>query len=115
MVASYVGVQLWAAVVREARSADAADVLPLLRDRSVKAPGGLVYLDNTNHVWLPSLVGHIGRNNKIDIVWQSSHPIQPIPFPRGKTRLEWAAVLDDLHRQWNGRWQNSAATAEAVQ
>ncbi len=107
MVASYFGVKLWASAVVVGRSPLASDALAHLPDRSFAAPAGLVYLDHSNHAWLPSMIGKIGPAGDVSIVWQSASPIRPVPFPFGKTNQEWTYLLDGLQAEWNGQWQNS--------
>jgi urea transport system substrate-binding protein len=50
-------------------------------------------------------------DGQFDIVWSSSKPVRPIPFPIFRTRSEWETMLENLHRSWGGRWVNPAAGA----
>ncbi|MFT4589773.1 MAG: urea transport system substrate-binding protein [Limisphaerales bacterium] len=104
--ASYFGVHLWAAAVEQAGSINPKAIREALPDQSVRAPGGMVYIDpETLHTWKIARLGRIRDDGQFDIVWDSGTPVRPIPFPEHRTRKEWEAMLESLYQGWGGQWQ----------
>lgn len=105
MEAAYFGVLLWAQAVREAGSAEAADIRAAVGDQSRLAPGGLVYIDRaTRHTWKFVRIGKIRPDGQFDIVWNSGVPVRPVPFPLYRHRSEWDEFLEGLYKEWGGQW-----------
>jgi urea transport system substrate-binding protein len=105
MEAAYFGVKLWAKAVEEAGSADYADYHATLMGQSMRAPGGIVYIDPaTQHTWRTVLIGRVTGSGSFDVVWSSGQPIRPTPFPGLRPRQDWLDFLDQLRRGWGGRW-----------
>lgn len=105
--AAYFGVYLWAQAVRDASTPIVSTVRLALRDQSLRAPSGIVSVDpQTNHIWKPVHIGQIRADGQFDIVWTSTNPIRPVPYPLYRTETEWALFLDDLYRSWGQSWAN---------
>ena len=106
--AAYVAVKLWAQAVEAAGTVDVGAVRRAIVDRSFRGPGGMVYVDGENrHAWKTVRIGRIRADGQFDIVWDSARPVQPEPFPAGRTKAQWKAFLEDLYRQWGSRWYNA--------
>lgn len=111
MEAAYFGVKLWAKAVEEAGSADYADYHATLMGQSMRAPGGIVYIDPaTQHTWRTVLIGRVTKSGSFDVVWSSGQPIRPTPFPGLRPRQDWLDFLDGLRRGWGGRWAAPSPT-----
>lgn len=105
MEAAYFGVMLWAKAVEEAGSTDYADYHSTLMGQSMRAPGGIVYIDpTTQHTWRTVLIGRVNDRGSFDIVWTSGRPIRPTPFPAFLPRKDWLAFLDGLYAGWGNHW-----------
>jgi len=105
MEAAYFGVSLWAAAVEAAGSAGVAAVRKTIGAQGLTAPEGIVYVDpRTQHTWRAVRIGRIRSDGQFDIRWSSEHAVQPVPFPVSRTRSDWEAFLESLHRRWNGHW-----------
>ena len=84
--ASYFGVQMWADAVRTAGTEQPAAVREALKNRTYRAPGGIVYIDgDTQHTWKTILIGKILGDGQFDVVWSSNRPVRPIPYPDTRT------------------------------
>jgi urea transport system substrate-binding protein len=109
MEAAYFGVHLWAQAVRRAGKADAASVLKAIGKQSFAAPEGIVYVDDkTKHTWKSARVGKIRQDGQFEIVWDSKHPVRPVPYPLYKTKAEWDDFLNSLYEGWGKRWANAS-------
>jgi urea transport system substrate-binding protein len=108
--AAYVGVHLWAAAVRDADSHAVSAVRERIARQSLHAPEGVVYVDPENrHTWKTVRIGRINERGQFDIVWSSTRPVRPVPYPIFRTREEWDAQLAALHAGWGGSWANPGA------
>jgi len=108
MEAAYFGVFLWAQAVTESGSTKVAEYRAALADQSFAAPEGLVYIDNrNNHTWKTVRIGKIRRDGQFNIVWKSDKPVQPVPYPATRSRMEWEAFLTKLYQGWGRKWANS--------
>jgi urea transport system substrate-binding protein len=106
--ASYNSVKLWAQAVREAGTTDVRQVRNALRQQSLNAPEGIIVVDPaTQHTWRPVSIGRIRPDGQFDIVWTSRTAVRPVPFPISRSRQEWEAFVDKLHRDWGGQWENT--------
>jgi len=104
--ASYFGVQLWAQAVKKAQSTAITHVKKALRNQSINAPEGVVYLDEKQlHAWRTIRIGQIGHDGQFNIVWNSGKPIAPRPYPIYKTKTEWDRFLLTLYNNWGQRWE----------
>ncbi len=107
MDAAYAAVNLWAGAVRTAESAAPGEVLRVIGGQGFHSPEGLVYVDgDTQHTWKSARIGRVRADGQFDVVWASDKPVRPMPFPVFRTRVEWEQLLDDLHRDWDGKWTN---------
>jgi urea transport system substrate-binding protein len=106
MEAAYTSVYLWAQAVEAAGVVEVAAIRSAMRNQSYDGPGGTVRIDPSNlHTWRAY---HLGRfeADGIQIVDGSESLIQPEPFPTSRTRAEWEAFLESLHKRWGGSWVN---------
>ncbi len=107
MEAAYISVHLWAQTVGEIGTVDVIDVRRALGNQSFDAPEGLVYVDPTNlHIWKTVRIGRIRSNGQFEIVWDSNKPVQPLPYPRTRSKSEWNRFLQDLYESWGQTWEN---------
>lgn len=108
MVSAYDGVMLWAQAADEAGTGDPNVVATRLDRQSLDAPEGIITIDpDSRIVWRPFCLGKIRSDGQFDLAWSISKPIQPITFPNTRSKAQWQALLDDLKRQWGGRWSSS--------
>lgn len=108
MEAAYIAVHLWAQAVLEAETENVNEVRRALGNQSFDAPGGLVYVDPTNHhIWKTVRIGEIKGGGQFEIVWDSEKPIQPVPFPGTRTESDWNEFLAGLYDGWDQAWANS--------
>ncbi len=108
--ASYVGVHLWAEAVTAAASEQPAAVRAAVVDRTVRGPGGMIYIDAENHhAWKTVRIGRVLPSRQFEIVWSSDRPIRPEPYPAVRSREEWDRFLKGLFDGWKGNWANPVA------
>ena len=92
MEASYIGVKLWADVVRSQGSTDLVLVKIMLAQQTLHAPEGIVAVDyDTRHLWKKAYIGKARADGQFEIVWQSDTAVHPAPFPFYRSRSEWLA------------------------
>lgn len=107
IVAAYDSVHLWAQAVREAGTTDVRQVRNAMRHQSLAAPEGIIAVDpDTQHTWRPVFIGRARPDGQFDIVWSSRGAVRPAPFPISRSPSEWRRFVEDLSRQWGGRWVN---------
>jgi len=103
--AAYVGVHLWAAAAAAAGSPEPAAVRAAVSDRSIRGPGGMIYIDPENrHAWKTVRIGRIRPDGQFQVVWSSEYPIRPVPYPPQRSVQAWEDLLKQLHTAWGGRW-----------
>jgi len=103
--AAYVGVHLWAAAASAAGSPEPAAVRAAVADRSIRGPGGMIYIDPENrHAWKTVRIGRIRPDGQFQVVWSSEYPIRPVPYPPQRTVQAWEELLKQLQTSWGGRW-----------
>jgi urea transport system substrate-binding protein len=106
MQTAYAGVHLWAQAVRAAGRAEADAIRQAVRAQRYEAPQGPVCIDPvTLHTTQSARVGRVDAAGRLEEVY-ASPPIAAEPFPGPRSRAEWAAFLDGLHKRWGGRWSN---------
>jgi urea transport system substrate-binding protein len=106
MQTAYAGVHLWAQAVRAAGRAEAGAIREAVRGQRYEAPQGPVRIDPaTLHATQVARVGRVDEAGRLVEVY-ASPPIAAEPFPGSRTRAQWGAFLDGLHRRWGGRWSN---------
>ena len=92
---SYVNVRMWIQAASEAGSGNLARVQRLILRQSLPAPEGIAALDPvTRHEWKMARVGKVREDGQFDIVWNSTRPLEPSPFPSYRSREEWNALLE---------------------
>lgn len=92
---SYVNVRMWIQAASEAGSGNLARVQRLILRQSLPAPEGIAALDPvTRHEWKMARVGKVREDGQFDIVWSSTRPLEPSPFPSYRSREEWNALLE---------------------
>ena len=107
MATAYAGVHLWAQAVRAAGRDDARAIRESIKGQAYAAPQGLIRIDPaTQHLVQTARVGGIDAAGQLVPVYLSPEPIVPEPFPATRSREEWLALLDGLHKRWGGRWSN---------
>jgi urea transport system substrate-binding protein len=107
MEAAYYGVHLWAQAVTAAGTDDVRAIRAALKGQRYEAPEGPVRIDpKTLHTWKTVRLGKVVEGGRLEIVWSSETPIRPEPYPSTRSRAEWNAFLDDLHKRWGERWFN---------
>jgi len=93
-VSAYVGVQLWAAAVREAGSAQTAAVNVAVVQQSVAAPHGFATMDaQSRHVWRPLRIAQVQPDGQLREIWQAPHTLRPAPWPSFRPRARWDALV----------------------
>lgn len=94
MEASYIGVRLWVDSARSAGSTNMALLKSILAQQTMPAPEGIVSVDiDTRHLWKTVRIGKARSDGQFDIIWQSSQPVHPAPFPLIHSHGEWRAKL----------------------
>jgi urea transport system substrate-binding protein len=107
MAAAYTDVLLWAQAVRSAGSEDPTAVRAAVTGMSFDAPRGPIRVDPaTQHTVQTARVGQLDGSGRLTQVYLSPRPVVPEPFPPSRTRAEWEAFLDGLHKRWGGRWSS---------
>lgn len=97
MEASYIGVKLFVDSIRRQNQINLEQVKNILALQTMQAPEGVVAVDrSTRHLWKAVHIGRVRADGQFDIVWKSSRPIQPFPFPFYRTHEEWQAVRKAL-------------------
>ena len=105
--ASYFSVMLWAKAVTEAGTFDVGRVRKSMSGQSLRTPEGLVSIDtSTQHAWRSFSIGRVRNDRQFEVIWNSSKPIRPTPYPLSRSRSEWDAFLADLYTKWGGSWSN---------
>jgi len=107
MEAGYFGVYLWAQAVKDAMTDDLAKVRKTIKNQSLNAPEGMVYVDaENNHTWKTVRIGKVRKDGQFDIVWSSEKPVRPVPYPIYRTKSQWDKFLKGLYEGWGGNWAN---------
>jgi urea transport system substrate-binding protein len=106
MEASYLGVELWANGVRAAGTDEVNAVRARVKNTSLRAPEGMVYVDPDNdNTWKTLRIGRVRPDGQFDVVWTSDSPIQPFPYPPSRTQAAWDAFAQALYSGWGNRWE----------
>ncbi|AXI99374.1 urea transport system substrate-binding protein [Cyclonatronum proteinivorum] len=113
MEAAYTGVYLWALAAEEAGSTSPEAVRNALGGLSLDAPHGPVSIDgDTQHLWKTVRIGQIRADGQFDIVWSTTKPVRPLPYPSYRSPQDWQQFLDELYRKWGGNWARQAEISE---
>ena len=78
--AAYTQVYLWKQAVEAARSLEINAIRAAVIGQTFEAPGGLVQIDETQHLWKNCYLGKAQPNGQFEIVHLSDRPIQPLPW-----------------------------------
>jgi len=107
MEAAYFGVYLWAQAVEDAGTDDVGAIRRAIKDQSMNAPEGIVYIDgDTQHTWKSVRIGKIRGDGQFEIVWNSEKPVRPVPYPLFRSRANWDLLLMNLYSGWGKKWAN---------
>ncbi len=107
MEAAYFGVYLWAQAVEDAGTDEVKAIRRAIKDQSMTAPEGIVYIDGeTQHTWKSVRIGRIRDDGQFDIVWNSGRPVRPVPYPVFRSRANWDSFLANLYLSWGKKWAN---------
>jgi len=107
MEAAYFGVYLWAQAVEDAGTDDVRAIRRAIKDQSMNAPEGIVYIDgDTQHTWKSVRIGKIRGDGQFEIVWNSEKPVRPVPYPLFRSRANWDLLLMNLYSGWGKKWAN---------
>jgi urea transport system substrate-binding protein len=105
MEAAWNGVHLWAQAVLSAQTCDTATVKQTIRHQSFAAPEGIVSIDSrSQHTWKTARIGQIQENGQFSILWSSSQPIRPMPYPPIVSKQEADNYLKQLYLGWHKHW-----------
>jgi urea transport system substrate-binding protein len=82
MEATYIGVQMWAEAVRNAKSTATDKVISAMAGQIFNAPSGTtVMMDSRNHYLHKSLfVGEVKADGQFNVVWRTRGPIRAQPW-----------------------------------
>jgi urea transport system substrate-binding protein len=91
MIASYLGVQLWARAVAYEQSVKPYQVNNVfLQSLSMPAPGSMVVVERTNrHLWRPLRIGQVQPDGQYQEVYATERLIRPTPWPTYRSRHDW--------------------------
>jgi urea transport system substrate-binding protein len=104
IASAYTATRLWALGVTYSGSEAAPDLLAALRNIVAAVPEGTVRVDPENgHLWKRARIGRVGSGG-IEIVWESSLLVPPVPYPRSRTKEAWDELLTMLNEMWGGAW-----------
>ncbi len=105
MEAAYVGVQLWAAAVKQADSDQPDEIRAAFVTQNILAPEGEITLDAANqHAYKTPRIGRITPDGQFEVVWSDVKPEEPQPFPTSRSHAEWEQFLAQLYTEWGNQW-----------
>ncbi|MDR3635642.1 MAG: urea ABC transporter substrate-binding protein [Isosphaeraceae bacterium] len=107
ITAAYNSVYLWAQAVTEADTEEVGKVRQSILRQSLNAPEGVIAIDReTQHTWRPFYLAKMRADGQFEIVYTTQKPVQPVPYPFGRSRSEWDAFLNGLYAGWGNQWAN---------
>ncbi|WP_457446220.1 urea ABC transporter substrate-binding protein [Roseateles sp. P5_E4] len=93
-VSAYIGVQLWAAAVREVGSAQTDAVNANVLQQSISAPQGFGAVDSqSRHLWRQLRIAQVKPGGQLAEVFALPRYIKPAPWPVFRSAEHWMAVL----------------------
>jgi urea transport system substrate-binding protein len=93
-VSAYVGVQLWAAAVREVGSPQTDAVNANVLQQSVPVPPGFGSVDSqSRHLWRQLRIAQVKPGGQLGEVFSLPRYIKPEPWPVFRSTEHWMAVL----------------------
>lgn len=82
MESAFTQVRLFALACKGAASVSANDIRDAALGLEFESPAGPIKIDRENqHLWKRALIGQIGANGVVKVVWASECEIEPNPFP----------------------------------
>jgi urea transport system substrate-binding protein len=108
MVATYMGVKLWAQAVKLAGTySNIAALRTALVSLKLPGPGGPVQLDPVVLCDAKyARVARVDKERRIVIDWSSPRPVQPVAYPTTRTPDAWDEWIGRRHVEWGGHWSN---------
>jgi urea transport system substrate-binding protein len=107
METAYVGVKLWAKAVQTAGTDNTSTIRESVRGLEIDTPQGSFLIDpNSQHTTQIARVARLDESGQLQEVYLSPQAISPEPFPASRSRAEWTALVEGLHKRWGGRWSN---------
>jgi DNA-binding NtrC family response regulator/ABC-type branched-subunit amino acid transport system substrate-binding protein len=83
---AYNSIILLAEALKKSKKMDTDSLRYHLPGLTFEAPQGKIKVDPKNqHLWLHSRIGQVNQHGQFDIIWESEHPIPPIPFLKKNT------------------------------
>lgn len=96
-VSAYVGVQLWAAAVREVGSPQTEAVNANVLHQSVAVPQGSAAVDSrSRHLWRQLRIARVRPDGQLGEVLQLPGYIRPEPWPSFRSNEYWAAEMSRI-------------------
>jgi urea transport system substrate-binding protein len=115
ITAAYNSVYLWSQAVTEAGTEEVGKVRQAIVRQSLDAPEGVIAVDRqTQHTWRPFYVARMRGDGQFDVVYTTQKPVQPVPYPFGRSRQEWDAFLNGLYTAWGNQWANPVKPSKAA-
>lgn len=93
-VSAYLGVQLWAAAVREVGSPQTEAVNANVMHQTVPAPQGFAAVDSqSRHLWRQLRIAQVKPDGQLGEVFLLPRYIRPEPWPSFRSTEHWMAVM----------------------
>ena len=103
---AYMGIQLWAEVVRKHKSFDTAIIKRNIQKQSIRGIGGVLYISpKNNHTRRNVCIAKVDKNGLFNIVWNSESPQRPKPFPEYIDRDEISKYDKALYQKWGEQYE----------
>ncbi len=80
IAAAHTQVRLWAEAVRKAGSFDPADVARAAPGCRLAGPLGDLCIRPNHHVTRSAMIGRVGSDGQLCVVWASANPFEPLPW-----------------------------------
>ncbi len=80
IAAAHTQVHLWAEAVRKAGSFEPADVARSAPGCRLASPLGDIHIRPNHHVTRSAMIGRVGGDGQIHVLWASANPFEPLPW-----------------------------------
>ena len=80
IAAAHTQVHLWAEAVRKAGSFEPADVARAAPGCHLASPLGDLHIRPNHHVTRSAMIGRVGGDGQIHVLWASANPFEPLPW-----------------------------------
>ncbi len=80
IAAAHTQVHLWAEAVRKAGSFEPADVVRSAPGCRLVSPLGDIHIRPNHHVTRSAMIGRVGGDGQIHVLWASANPFEPLPW-----------------------------------